>query len=154
MKMKKDIFDRIMELPVLRIFNGFYTKHKPILMYLFFGGLTTVISIAVFAAFYEGIKLNESVANVISWICAVLFAYVTNRTWVFNSQAKGNAIVKEMISFFGGRLSTLLIEEVILIVFITLLSFNGMIVKIAAQVVVLVLNYVISKIFVFRKTEK
>ena len=107
MKKDKDIFDRIMELPVFRIFNGFYLRNKSVLLYLFFGGLTTFISIGVFAMFFEIINLNEAIANIIYWVCAVLFAYVTNRVWVFNSQAEGRQIIKEMASFFGGRLSTL-----------------------------------------------
>ena len=149
---KEDIFDRLMHLPVLRIFEPFYKKHKEVLMYLLFGGLTTVVSIVTFAFFTQVMGMNELVANVLSWILAVLFAYVTNRTWVFESTADTKAgIIKEMASFFGGRLATLLVEEGIIAVFITWLGFPAMPVKIAAQVIVILLNYVISKLFVFKK---
>ena len=98
------------------------------------------------------VGLNELVANVLSWILSVLFAYVTNRTWVFESSADTKpGVIREMASFFGGRVATLLIEEGILAVFITWLGFPAMWVKVAAQVIVIVLNYVISKLFVFRK---
>ena len=148
--MKEDIFDRLMHLPVLRIFEPFYKKHKEVLLYLLFGGLTTLVSIVTFALFIA-LGINELIANVLSWILAVLFAYVTNRTWVFSSEAdtKG-AVIREMASFFGGRLATLLVEEAILAVFITWLGFPAMWVKVAAQIVVIVLNYVVSKFFVFK----
>ena len=149
--MKDDIFDRLMHLPVLRIFEPFYKKHKEVLLYLLFGGLTTVVSIASFALLTSGLGMNELVANVISWILSVLFAYVTNRTWVFAAKADTKAgIAREIASFFGGRIATLLVEEAILAVFITWLGFAALPVKIAAQIVVIVLNYVISKFFVFK----
>lgn len=149
--MNKDIFDRIMELPVLRFFNGFYVKYKSILLYLFFGALTTIVSVLTFVVFYDVFDWNELLANIISWVFAVLFAYVTNRIWVFNSGATGRTLFKEMIAFFLGRLTTLGVEEILLLVFTTWLSFNGVIVKIGAQVVVLILNYIISKFFVFKE---
>ena len=150
---QKDIFDRIMELPGLRIFNNFYTKYKSLLLYLFFGGLTTVISIASFILF-DQLGLHELLSNILSWILAVLFAYVTNRVWVFGSKAKGKEIGEEMLSFFSGRLLTLGLEEAMLLFFVTLLSFNGTLIKCLGQVVVLILNYLISKLLVFRTKGK
>ena len=142
MKKEKDIFDRIMEFPVLRIFNPFYKKNKEILLYLFFGGLTFLVSIISYAF------LNIQ----IGWILAVSFAYVTNRVWVFDSNAETTAdFIKEITSFIGGRVATLVIEELILFIFITNLGMNSMLVKIVAQVIVIVLNYVISKLIVFKK---
>ena len=150
--MREDIFDRLMRLPVLRIFEPFYRKHKEVLLYLLFGGLTTLVSILSFALFAEGLGMNVLWANVLSWILAVSFAYVTNRTWVFADKADtGAGILREIVSFFGGRIATLLVEEAILYIFITKLALPAMPVKIAAQVIVIVLNYVISKLFVFRK---
>ena len=147
---KKDIFDKIMSLRVFAPIYPFYKNHKEVLMYLFFGTLTTVISIVTFSLFFELLKINELISNVISWIVAVLFAFVTNRIWVFE-KGKNEGIIFQGIKFYGGRVATLLIEEIILLVFVTLLSFNAMIVKITAQVIVIVLNYVISKAFIFKK---
>lgn len=147
----RDIFDRIMGLPGLRRFYGLYAKYKSVLLYLFFGGLTTVISIASFWGCVSLLEINELVSNVISWICAVSFAYATNRVWVFQSTAKGvRQRISEAASFYSGRLVTLGIEELMLLVFVTLLHGNGMAVKVIAQIVVLVLNYFISKLVVFR----
>ncbi|MBQ9937799.1 MAG: GtrA family protein, partial [Oscillospiraceae bacterium] len=115
---KKDIFDKIMSLRVFAPIYPFYKKHKEVLMYLFFGALTTVISIVTFSLFFEILKINELISNVISWIVAVLFAFVTNRIWVFE-KGKNEGIIFQGIKFYGGRVATLLIEEIILLVFVT-----------------------------------
>lgn len=148
---EKDIFDRIMELPVLRIVNPFYKKNKEILLYLFFGGLTFLVSISSYALFNIRIGWNALTANIASWILAVAFAYVTNRTWVFESSTdRGSTLIKEITGFVGGRIATLVIEELILFIFITEFEMNSVLVKIVAQVVVIALNYVISKMIVFK----
>lgn len=149
---KKDIFDKIMSMPGLRIFEPFYKKNKEVLLYLFFGGLTFLISVVTYAYFTMMFGMNELIANIFSWIIAVLFAFVTNKIWVF--QSKNDTIlafVREAVAFFAGRVATLVVEEVILFVFITMLQWNSLGVKIAAQVIVIVLNYVISKLLVFKK---
>lgn len=152
---KKDIFDRLMGLRPFRPLRPFYVKYKEPLLYLFFGGLTTLISIFVFWLFNSPLGLNELVANLISWLLAVLFAFLTNKTWVFQSGGQEKGFLSLMLSFYAGRLVTLGVEELLLLVFITWLGFNSMAVKIAAQIVVIVLNYVISKLLVFRdKGEK
>ena len=152
---KKDIFDRLMGLKLLRPLWPFYVKYKEPLLYLFFGGLTTLISIFVFWLFNGPFGLNELVANLISWVLAVLFAFLTNKTWVFSSPNQEKSFFALMLSFYVGRLLTLGVEELLLFVFITWLGFNSMVVKILAQIVVIVLNYVISKLLVFRdKGEK
>ncbi|MFU0826443.1 MAG: GtrA domain-containing protein [Lachnoclostridium sp.] len=149
---KKDIFDKVMMFTGLRNFETLYRKYKEILLYLLFGGLTFIVGVGSYAFFNISIGLNELVANILSWIVTVLFAYFTNRTWVFESRAKNTAdFMKETFSFFGGRILTLVVEEIILAVFITLLGWNSIAVKIIAQVVVIVLNYIISKLLVFKK---
>lgn len=152
--MEKDIFDKLMELPILRIFNPFYKKYKELLLYLFFGGLSFIVSIATYALFNVGMNINELIANVLSWIITVMFAFLTNRVWVFQSTTNGVAeFVKQMLVFYSGRVITLVVEEVILLVFITWLGFNSMLIKVIAQVIVILLDYVISKLVVFRKKE-
>ena len=146
---KQDIFDRIMAWPVFSCLAPFYKKHKSVLLYLFFGGLTTLVSIGVFALLLP--VMDALVANILSWVAAVTFAYVTNRTWVFASKATGKAVLAEVCAFFGGRLFTLLLEEGILYVFITLLVLHPLTVKVFAQIAVLVLNFFISKFIIFKK---
>lgn len=149
---KKDIFDRIMDWRIMKPFRSFYTAHKEVLLYLLFGGLTTVLSIAAFWLFAGEMGIDALIANVLSWIAAVLFAYATNRTWVFTDKAETRAgIVREVAAFFGGRLATLGMEEALIAVFITWLHFPLLPVKIAVAVAVIAANYFISKFLVFRK---
>ena len=144
----KDIFDRIMELGILKPLYPIYHQHKEILLYLFFGGLTFIGS---YAFFEISIKLEPLIANIFSWILAVLFAYITNRIWVFENTARNFAdICKEISSFFGGRIVTLVMEEFILYAGIEILSVNSIVVKVIGQIIVIVSNYFISKVLVFR----
>ena len=151
MQKKTDIFDRIMALPGLRVFEPLYRKYKEILLYLFFGVLTTLISIGSYW-FFCRLGIDPLISNVFSWVLAVLFAYITNSIWVFDARpASFRERVTQMAGFFGGRVATLLMEEAVLLVGIKWLGGNAMAVKIIAQVMVLVGNYVISKWFVFKK---
>ena len=149
---KPDIFDRIMHLPGLRVFEPLYKKYKEVLMYLFFGVLTTVVSLVSYFILVYPMHIHVLIANVISWVLAVTFAFFTNRIWVFSAPTKNFAdFITQMASFFGGRVMTLIFEEVFIAVFDTALGFNSAIVKLIAQVAVMVLNYVVSKLIVFRK---
>lgn len=157
---KKDIFDKLMSLPVLNIFEGFYKKNKEMLLYLFFGVLTTVVSFVAAGAakvFLENLDFGRDLvsiaSSIFSWICAVTFAYVTNRIWVFESAAKGSAVFKEALLFYGGRVFTLLVETGMMWLGYSILEMNYWVTKIIANIVVLILNYIISKLFVFKKTE-
>lgn len=123
---------------------------REMLLYLVFGGLTFGVSMGSFLLFNLILGMHELTANIISWIAAVLFAFLTNRLWVFAvSTGSCMEFVKQMFSFFAGRFTTLVIEEVILFIFVTILEFHSLFVKIPAQVIVIIINYVISKRFVF-----
>ena len=150
-----DIFDRLMRLPLLRLFEPFYKKHKEGLLYLFFGGVTTLVSFFVFWLFVGPLGVDALLSNLISWVIAVAVAYITNRIWVFTAHASGaRAVSLEILSFYLSRVATFLVEEAILLVFVTWLALLAMPVKIAASVIVVILNYVLSKIFVFRKRKE
>lgn len=152
---KPDIFDRLMHLPGLRVLEPFYKKYKEVLMYLFFGGLAFFLNLFLFWLFVSQAGMNELIGNVFCWIICVAFQFVTNRTWVFDGRTNGTAeFLKQMASFFAARLATLGMEEAILLVMITLMGLPDMPVKLFAQVVVIVFNYVFSKLFVFRKKNK
>jgi putative flippase GtrA len=151
---EKDIFDRIMSLPVLNIFEPFYRKHKEVLMYLFFGGLAFFLSIFLFWFMDKYMHLNEVVNNSIDWIICVIFQFVTNRTWVFDGRVDTRTgFVKQAFSFGMGRVFTLIVENVLIFIFINLLGYPKMYVKLAATFVVIVLNYIISKLIVFKKAD-
>ncbi len=147
----EDVFDRLFARRWLKPLLPFWKRHREMLLYLLFGGLTTVISIGSFELCHGACRLNEHVANTISWILAVLFAFVTNRLWVFQAPARGVAFWRQLLRFYGGRAFTFVVEEILIFVFITRLAFPGLAVKTAAQIVIVILNYVISKLFVFHK---
>lgn len=138
-------------IPIVRKFMKLYYKYKEIINYLIVGGLTTLVSIGSYAAFRFFIN-SYVVCTVLSWITAVLFAYVTNRIFVFESKDK--KIFIEFIKFIGCRLLTLGSELLTMWILVDLLKINDMISKIAVQFIVVVLNYVFSKILVFRKPKK
>lgn len=136
-----------------------YYKYEEYIMYVFFGGLTTLISIVTkLGVFYliPGKPMWESAfAVTFSWICAVTFAFFTNKKYVFKNETHGRQeYLKVMLSFYGSRLSTYLLEMGIIYVFKDWLGFNEFIVTLASQVVIFVANYVLSKIFVFKKKEE
>lgn len=138
--------------------QALYYKYEEALLYLFFGVLTTAVSFlsaGLSKAGLEALSLGTdgvSVAStVISWICAVTFAYITNRLWVFDSEAEGvKGLAAEAVSFYGGRVFTLLVETGMMWLGYSVIGINYWVTKIAANVIVLILNYIISKLFVFK----
>ena len=137
-------------------------KYKSVILYVIFGGLTTVVdwSISFLLYYLWGDAIDATPillhgANVIAWAAAVAFAYVTNRIWVFESKRRGFLpVLGEIIAFAGGRVLTLLLQEAIMGVFCTWLGFNEYLFKIIAAVLVVILNYFISKLLVFRKSRR
>ena len=126
-------------------------KYKDILLYGIFGVLTTVVNIVTYWVAAHPLGLSVMVSTVIAWIAAVLFAYVTNRKWVFHSQAEGTKeIVQEIVSFFACRLATGVVDWACMFIFVDLLHFNDVIIKAAANVLVIILNYVASKLVIFK----
>ncbi len=131
--------------------NALFEKNREIILYLIFGGCAFIISVGSFIILTVFIRLNELIANIISWILAVCFAFLTNRNWVFQ---KKTATIREtgrqFVDFISSRILTLIIEEAIILIFITQMGLNSIAVKIIAQIIVIVLNYLLSKNFVFR----
>ena len=117
---RRDLFDRLFSLPLLKWAEPFFERHREGLLYLFFGVLTTAVSWGVFYLFCYPLSVDELLANPISWVAAVLFAFFTNRTWVFRTH--GGGVIREMALFFGARLSTLALEELIIFLFVTTLN--------------------------------
>lgn len=128
-----------------------YRKH--IITYLVFGVITTLVSWGSFWAIRKYIPiLNENIANIISIVLAVVVAYITNRKYVFLSNEKN--IIKEFIAFCSGRLVTMMFETIAFWIFATVLGINEMLVKVGVSVIVVILNYIISKIFVFKNRKE
>lgn len=126
-------------------------KYRELLSYLFFGVLTTVVnyvSYLLLAPFFG----TTTIPTAIAWVLSVAFAYLTNRRWVFRSQAKGAAaVLREAGSFVGARLISGVIDVGIMWVFADRMGFNDKLVKIASNVFVVIFNYIASKLIIFRK---
>ena len=132
----------------------YYKKYKEIINYLIFGVLTTIINLFSYYLLTNTIlnpnqALHLQIANVISWIIAVIFAYITNRKYVFNSSNAN--IGKEITDFIGARVMTLLLDMVIMFIGVTLFNFNDKFIKILSQILIIIFNYIFSKVFVFKK---
>lgn len=127
-------------------------EHKDVIPYIFFGVCTTLVNMIVYWFCAHIINLSVMISTVIGWILSVLFAYITNRKWVFYSNVKGIFnILKEMTSFFSCRLLTGFLDLACMFLFVDLLHMNDMVIKILANVIVIVLNYVASKLLIFKK---
>lgn len=131
-----------------------YNNYKEVINYLIFGFLTTIISLIVYYALTLTIinpnkAIELQVANILSWVAGVTFAYITNRKYVFNSKNKN--VKKELISFVSARVVTLLLDMFIMGLFVSILGFNDRIMKIISQIIVIISNYIFSKLFVFKK---
>lgn len=131
-----------------------YKRNKQVINYLVFGVLTTFVNLIVyyiltFTILDPDIALYMQIANVIAWVVSVAFAYITNRKYVFESKNKN--IFKEIGSFVGARIITLIMDMIIMFVSVTVFKGNDKLFKLVSQVVVIASNYVLSKLFVFRK---
>lgn len=132
-----------------------YRKNKEAIDYLFWGGVAFVLSTVLFYLFANVMDIYEQVANILSWIICVIFTYFTNRTFVFRSKVKGlKNICKEFKDFVTARVITLVMENAILFVMIDLLTINNMVSKLVGQFVVIVSNYFLSKLWIFKKADK
>lgn len=134
---------------MITMIKNIFKKHKELVLYLIMGVLATIVSISTYELSMRMLNLNALIANVVSWVAAVSFAYFTNRNFVF--EKTDEPVLKQAAKFFGGRVGTLLMEEALLWLMIYVICVNASIAKIIAQVFVLVTNYIISKFFVFKK---
>ena len=126
-------------------------KYWDILIYLVFGVLTTVVNYAVYLPVYNFCGISAAVSNMIAWVVAVVFAFLTNKPFVFHSYDwSAKTVVPELIKFVSCRLASGVMETVILFLAVDLMDWNGNIWKLITQILVIIINYVGSKLLVFR----
>lgn len=130
-------------------------KYKEIILYIFFGVCTTLVNIIVYYACSHILFMNTTSSTIISWILSVTFAYVTNKLWVFESiNTERKRILKEILSFYGCRLTTGIMDLGLMIIFVDILHCNDMLIKILSNILVIILNYVASKVYIFNDKKK
>ena len=128
------------------------SKYCDILVYLIFGVLTTIVNYVVYLPAYNLLHISAAVSNMIAWVAAVIFAYVTNKPFVFQSHDwSKETVIPELTKFVSCRVGSGVLETAILFVTVDLLGWNGNIWKLATAVIVIVINYIASKFFVFQK---
>ena len=148
----EEFFLKILEKIKLKKLADEYRSHLQVMRYLIFGVLTTIINIIIYSICFYLLKINNLTSNVIAWILAVIFAYITNRKYVFDSKANTNKdIIKEIARFFASRLITLGVDELIMYVTVDNWSWNALLMKILSNIIVIILNFVFSKLIVFKK---
>ena len=128
------------------------TKKNEMILYIIFGILTTLINIISYALFTRVIMLDTYISNIIAWILSVLFAYITNRKYVFKiDNYKLSNKIKELLSFYGLRIVSLIIDMFIMYILINLINIDDLISKIITNIFVIVVNYLFSKYLIFNK---
>ena len=137
---------------MMKIIRTLIEKHNDILVYLFFGVLTTAVNYAVYLPCFNLLGLSAALSNVIAWVAAVVFAYLTNKPFVFRSHDwSAGTVVPELTKFIGSRVASGVLETVIIVVTVDCLLWNGNVMKLVTAVLVVILNYAASKLLVFRK---
>ena len=133
-------------------FRELIQKYWEIISYVLFGGLTTLVNWLVYFPLYNGLRLDSTLSNVIAWVAAVAFSYLTNKPFVFKSHDWSlNTVIPELSKFISARLLSGALETLCMFVFVTCMTFDGNLVKILVSVAVVIFNYIASKLVVFKK---
>ena len=129
-----------------------YKKYKEIIMYLIFGGLTTLVNIVAYFILARLLNIETVASTIIALIVSILFAYITNKIFVFESKTNNKKdLLREMISFFACRALSGVMDVAIMYVTVDLWHFNDIIMKIISNIIVIIVNYVFSKLIIFKK---
>lgn len=127
-------------------------KYKELILYVFFGGLTTLVNWGLYFLLHDFARFNYLLATVIAYLSSVFFSYITNRLWVFESKVSGvRGIFSEMLRFFASRGATFLFDLLCMFLGVDLLHLNDKLMKLLSNVIVILVNYILSKVFIFRK---
>lgn len=135
--------------------KGLWERYRAVLLYLIFGGGTTLVNIVCYYLSYNLAGISNVASTILAWLLSVLFAYATNRRYVFHSAARGiQAVGREMLSFFGFRAATGALDVAIMFVAVDCMAWNGLLWKVLSNIIVIILNYVFSKWIIFKQKEK
>ena len=135
--------------------RNLYFKYKAILLYLFFGICTMILNTVVYAVCYEILNISNILSTIIAWLLAVVAAYVTNKIWVFESKTDTVvALMQEVWKIFSCRIATGIADVAIMWIFVDIMHWDATCMKIAANIVVVVLNYAASKLWIFNNKKE
>ena len=130
-------------------------KYKSFIMYAIFGILTTIINLICYEVLYNHIGVSNIISNIIAWIAAVAFAYITNKIWVFESKSlEIKVVLSEIWKFINCRLATGVLDLIIMYIGVDILSGPSTILKIISNIIVIILNYIASKLVIFKSKKE
>ena len=136
-------------------FRTLFTRYKSVLIYIFFGVITTAVNYLVYLPLYNDLSMPAFVSNIIAWFVAVGVAFLTNKAFVFQSNSwKRGVLIPELVRFYGLRAVSGIVETAIVCLTVDILNWNGNVWKLITSFLVIILNYVFGKFFVFHKKEK
>ena len=131
-----------------------WTKYKSLIMYAFFGGLTTVVNMVTYYVSYNLLGIPNVPSTAIAWLLSVLFAFITNKLWVFESKSfDKKSMLHEVTSFFGCRVATGILDIVIMYLSVDVAHFNPTLWKLISNILVIIINYIASKLLIFKKKD-
>lgn len=137
---------------MMKIVITLVKKNKSFIAYAVFGVFTTVVNIVTYNFCYNSAGMNNTLSNVVAWILAVTFAYLTNKAWVFGSHSwKLEVLKKEITAFVSCRLATGVLDLIIMYICVDIMEWHAMLMKVISNVLVIILNYVFSKLVIFKK---
>lgn len=134
-----------------------FVKYRELILYVFFGGLTTAVNWVSYIALVNLLGGGENTsavlgATITAQVISIVFAYITNRKWVFESKVKGvGPVLTEMAKFFGCRGASIVLDMGLMYVGVSLLGVNDALMKLLSNVVIIIVNYLFSKVFIFNK---
>ena len=132
-----------------------FKTHREIISYIFFGALTTFVDFATYIVLTRFLSLNEDLSNVISQAVAIIFAFIVNKLFVFEDKENNvKAVMGQFLKFTSLRLTTLFLNSALFFVMTELININDIITKALVSVIVIILNYIFSKLLVFKKTKE
>ncbi|MBO7310645.1 MAG: GtrA family protein [Clostridia bacterium] len=127
-------------------------KNKEAILYIFFGGLTTLVNIVAYSVLYYEAQISNSLSNIIAWVISVVFAYITNKLFVFENRSfRLPMLLVEIGSFFACRILTGLLDLGVMYLCVDILNFHALVMKVLSNIIVIILNYIASKFFIFKK---
>jgi len=127
-------------------------KYRSFILYAVFGVFTTAVNLIVYHLCYYQAGMSNTLSNILAWIMAVTFAYLTNKSWVFDSRSWAWPVLrKEIPAFVSCRLATGIMDLIIMYVCVDILNWHAMLMKFVSNVLVILLNYIFSKLVIFKK---
>ncbi len=134
--------------------KNFIARNRTIISYGFFGVLTTLINILTYQLFYECFSINNIASNILAWVIAVVFAFVTNKIYVFKSNDKsGKTLTREISTFLFARLATGLLDLLIMFLAVNVFEKKAIVFKVISNIIVIISNYIFSKLLVFKESK-